>query len=109
MAICRLRLFAVLMVCALITPFAGLTVLAQGPVKGKIEGERDKALEINSKHNLEVTRYSISKRKAYKGGLDRLQEIIDTQPEFSRMDEVYYWVGEAHLGLRETEKAEAAY
>jgi tetratricopeptide (TPR) repeat protein len=86
-----------------------ITISAQGPVRGKLEPERDKVLEINSKHNLEVARWSINKRKAYKGGIDRLQEIINTHPEFSRMDEVLYWLGEAYVRLNEPEKAEPFY
>jgi TolA-binding protein len=66
-------------------------------------------LEIEAKHNLEVARWSIAKRKAYKGGLDRLQEILDTYPTFSRMDEVYYWMGEANLKLNNFDKASEIY
>jgi TolA-binding protein len=86
-----------------------LPVSAQGPAKGKIDPERDPTLEISAKHNLQVARWSITKRKAYKGGLDRLQEIVDTYPTFSRIDEVYYWMGEAHFRLNEFDKAAELY
>ena len=102
MAIRSKQFFATFMLLAL----ASLTIGAQGPIRGKLEPERNKALEINSKHNLEVARWSISKRKAYRGGLDRLQEILDTHPDFSRIDEVLYWMGEAHVKLNENDKAE---
>jgi TolA-binding protein len=82
-----------------------LSVSAQGPVKGKLDPERDPTMEISAKHNLDVARWSIAKRKAYKGGLDRLQEILDTYPTFSRIDEVIYWMGEANFRLNEFEKA----
>jgi TolA-binding protein len=82
-----------------------LSVSAQGPVKGKLAPERDPTMEISAKHNLDVARWSIAKRKAYKGGLDRLQEILDTYPTFSRIDEVIYWMGEANFRLNEFEKA----
>ena len=62
-------------------------------------------LEINAKHNLTVARYYLTKRKAYEGALDRLQEIIDTHPGFSRMDEVLYLMGEANLKLNKPEQA----
>lgn len=84
---------------------ASLSVSAQGPVKGKLDPERDPTMEISAKHNLEVARWSIAKRKAYKGGLDRLQEILDTYPGFSRIDEVIYWMGEANFRLDQFEKA----
>lgn len=105
MAVRSMSIFALVMLLGV----TSLSAAAQGPVRGKIEAERDKVQEINSKHNLEVARWSISKRKAYKGGVDRLQEIIDTHPEFSRMDEVMYWMGEAHVKLNEIEKAESYY
>src|SRR5207249_1435777 len=63
------------------------------------------ALEIAARHNLEVARWNLTKRKAYEGARDRLQEIIDTYPDFSRMDEVLFLMGELHLKLGKTEKA----
>jgi len=78
--------------------------LAQGPAK-PIESPRDPAMEISARHNLEVARWYVTKRKAYEGARDRLQEIIDTYPDFSRMDEVVFLMGELHLKLGKTEKA----
>ena len=49
---------------------------AQGPARGRIEPPRDEAMEITAKHNLDVARYYLTKRKAYEGARDRLQEII---------------------------------
>lgn len=77
---------------------------AQGPGK-PIESPRDPALEIAAKHNLEVARWNLTKRKAYEGARDRLQEIIDTYPDFSRMDEVIFLMGEVHLRLGKRESA----
>lgn len=86
--------------------FAGFSQssLAQGPGK-PIEPARDAAKEVAAKHNLEVARWYLTKRKAYEGARDRLQEIIDTYPDFSRMDEVMFLMGEAHLKLDKNEKA----
>src|SRR5262245_53729270 len=78
---------------------------AQGPAKGKIEPERDSVMELQSQHNLEVARYYITKRKGYEGGISRLQEIIDTHPTFSRMDEVLFLMGEANLKLKKPVEA----
>ena len=78
---------------------------AQGPGRGRLEGVRDPELEITAKHNLEVARWYLTKRKAYEGARDRLKEIIETYPDFSRMDEVLYLMGEAHLNLGETKTA----
>lgn len=83
---------------------AGSASLAQGPGK-PIEAPRDAAMEIAAKHNLEVARWNVTRRKAYEGARDRLQEIIDTYPDFSRMDEVVFLMGEIYLKLGKPEKA----
>jgi outer membrane protein assembly factor BamD (BamD/ComL family) len=80
------------------------TGLAQGPAK-PMAPPRDSAMEVTAKHNLEVARWYLVKRKAYEGARDRLQEIIDTYPEFSRIDEVIFLMGEAHLKLKKDDKA----
>ena len=71
----------------------------QGPARGPIDPPRDAEKEVFARHNLDVARYYITRRKAYEGALDRLKEIVDAYPEFSRMDEVVYWMGEANLKL----------
>ena len=104
-----MRSFATMFILALvILGSAGSKSLAQGPGK-PIEAPRDAALEIAARHNLEVARWNLTKRKAYEGARDRLQEIIDTYPDFSRMDEVVFLMGELHLKLGKTEKAAEYY
>jgi TolA-binding protein len=63
-------------------------------------------MELNAKHNLDTARWYITKRKAYDGARDRLQEIIDAYPEFSRMDEVLFWMGELNLKQQKNDTAE---
>src|SRR5215212_6427973 len=98
--IARMLIFAFLLTASI----AG-AAFAQGPARGRIEPTRDETLEITAKHNLEIARWYLTKRKAYEGARDRLQEIIDTYPDFSRMDEVVFLMGEAHLKLGKNEKA----
>ncbi|HZS45868.1 MAG TPA: outer membrane protein assembly factor BamD [Blastocatellia bacterium] len=67
---------------------------------------RDPELEKSSKTNLEAGEFYIKNRKAYKAGIDRLEEVVATYPEYSRMDLVYYWLGIAYTGLsNQAEKA----
>ncbi len=94
----------ILLAAIFILLFSGIS-FAQGAAKGKIEPERDTVLELQSQHNLDVARYYITKRKGYEGGISRLQEIIDTHAHFSRMDEVLYLLGEAHVKLKKPEEA----
>ncbi|HYP29461.1 MAG TPA: tetratricopeptide repeat protein [Blastocatellia bacterium] len=82
---------------------------AQGPAGGRIEPPRDTARETEAKHSLGVARWYLTKRKAYEGARDRLQEILDTYPEFSRIDEVMFLLGEAHLKLGKTGEASEFY
>lgn len=104
-----MKSFATMFILALvILGSAGSTSLAQGPGK-PIEAPRDAALEIAARHNLEVARWNLIKRKAYEGARDRLQEIVDTYPDFSRMDEVVFLMGELHLKLGKSEKAAEYY
>jgi tetratricopeptide (TPR) repeat protein len=81
----------------------------QGPTHGKLEVPRDAEMEVTAKHNLDVARYYLTKRKAYQGALDRLQEILQTYPEFSKIDEVVYLAGEADLKLGKTDDASKMY
>lgn len=100
-----MKFFAtMLMVVLAVAPLSGSTSLGQGPGK-PIEEPRDPAKEIAAKHNLEVARWNLTKRKAYEGARDRLQEIIDTHPDFSRIDEVVFLMGEVLLKMGKTENA----
>ena len=84
---------------------AGTDARAQGPARGKVDSTRDPLMETNAIHSLDVARWYLTKRKAYEGARDRLQEIVDTYPEFSRMDEVVFLLGEASVKLNKPEKA----
>jgi len=82
--------------------------MAQGPSK-PMAPPRDSAMEVAAKHNLDVARWYLVKRKAYEGARDRLQEIIDTYPEFSRIDEVMFLMAEAQFKLKKADKASEYY
>lgn len=77
----------------------------KGPVRGPLEARRDPELEAIAKHNLEVARWYITRRKAYDGALDRLKEIVETYPDFSRIDEVVFFMGEANLKMGKNDVA----
>jgi outer membrane protein assembly factor BamD (BamD/ComL family) len=101
----RVKCFlAMLLVALAVSAFNGSKGLAQGPGK-PMESPRDPAKEIAAKHNLDVARWNLTKRKAYEGARDRLQEIIDTYPDFSRMDEVVFLMGEVYLKLGKKSEA----
>lgn len=84
----------------------GVPVLAipQG-VTRRVEQPRDPALELTAKHNLEVAKYYLIRKKAYSGALDRLLEIVETYGEFSRIDEVFFLIGEANQKLHKDDES----
>src|SRR4030095_13861903 len=101
-----MKCLAALMTLSIVFLFAAVAdAYAQGPARGKVDPPRDPIMENHATHSLEVARWYLTKRKAYEGARDRLQEIVDTFPEFSRMDEVVFLLGEASLKLNKPEEA----
>lgn len=91
-------------------------VFQQGPGRGPISVPRDPELEKQSYHNLEVAKYYFYKRKPDKKdkeGWDRLNkavesrltEIMDSNPSFARMDDVYFLLGEVYKRSGDLDKA----
>jgi len=104
-----MKLFATMILfVSILGEFGGSAILAQGPGK-PLESPRDPTREIAAKHNLDVARWSLTKRKAFEGARDRLQEIIDTYPEFSHMDEVLFLMGEIFFKTEKVDKATEFY
>lgn len=99
-----LKFIATFVICAL-AAVSEVGLAAQGPTRGPVEPARDPLMELSAKHNLDTARWYITKRKAYDGARDRLQEIVDTYPEFSRMDEVLFWMGELNLKQQKNDTA----
>ena len=77
----------------------GVEANAQKSVEPKIQ--RDTALEADAIHNLQVARQYFDLKKAYKASLLRCEEIVAANPEFSRIDEVYYLIGLSSYYLAE--------
>jgi|ERR1051326_288506 outer membrane protein assembly factor BamD (BamD/ComL family) len=78
-----------------------LTAPAQGGAKQGPEINRDPALEKDSLHNLEVARQYFKLRKAYVAALERCEEVLAANPEFSKIDEVLFIAGQSSLNLSE--------
>lgn len=91
-------------------------VFQQGPGRGPISLPRDPELEKQSYHNLEVAKYYFYKRKPDKKDKNswdrlnkavesRLTEIMDSNPSFARMDDVYFLLGEVYKRSGDLDKA----
>jgi len=80
---------------------ATASISAQGGVKQGPQVNRDADLEKDSLHNLEVARHYFKLKKAYVAALQRCEEIMAANPEFSKIDEVLFMAGESSLHLAE--------
>lgn len=101
------RLLAVIAVVCVLS--AGSAGAQKGPGGGPVGKARDPEMDVTQQHNLQVARWYLTKRKAYEGARDRLQEILDQDPEFSQIDEVIYLLGEANEKLHKPETASTFY
>ena len=88
----------------------------QGPGRGPVSLPSDPELEKQSYHNLEVAKYYFYKRKPDKKDKDgwerlnkavegRLMEILDSNPNFGRTDDVYFMLGEVYKRMGDQDKA----
>lgn len=93
-----------------------LSFAQQGPGRGPISAPRDPEMEKQSFKSLDAAKFYFYKRKPNKNNkeelersnkaiIDRLQEIVDTNPNFARIDEVYFMLGEVYNRGGETDKA----
>lgn len=109
-----------IMFCALWLGFGATGLAQQGVNRGPITAPLDPELEKQSKNSLDVAKYYFYKRKPPKGDKaavvrlnkaieDRLQEIIDLNPTFAKMDEVYFLLGEVHTRGGDIEQAREFY
>jgi tetratricopeptide (TPR) repeat protein len=96
--------------------FAAPRAPQQGPGRGPITAPRDPDTEKQSAKSLEAAKFYFYKRKPDKNDkdamsrinkavLDRLQEIVDLNPTFARIDEVYFMLGEVYKRMGDQDKA----
>lgn len=101
----KLRSWAVVLAILVAAPaVTAQTGVRRGPDPTTI---RDAALEKESLHNLEVARHYFKMKKAYRAALDRVEEIIADNPNFSRLDEALYIAGMSSLYLAENKGKQA--
>jgi tetratricopeptide (TPR) repeat protein len=98
---------------------SGMSGMGAGWQEGVAKGPiivRDPELEKQSQKSLEAAKFYFYRRKPEKKDADgwsrlnksiegRLIEIIDTNASFSRIDEVYFMLGEVYKRSGENEKA----
>ena len=86
-----------------------VTVASQSNVaRGPIEEPRDRELEKEAFHNLEVARFYVKKKK-WVAARSRLQEVVAKNPNFAGIAEVYFLLGEVYLKTDERDLAAELY
>ena len=55
-------------------------------------------------HSAEIA-IGYNKRRAYRASLSRLSEIMTSYPDYSRLDEIYYYLGDCHFMMRQYAQA----
>lgn len=101
--------------CMVIPMPAALNATQQGPGRGQATPLRDAELEAQYTKSLEAAWYYF-KRRLDKSNKDatlkrleqiegRLQEILDIYPAFSKIDEVYFLMGEVNQRRGDNDKA----
>lgn len=91
------------------------TAAQQGAARGPVAPARDPEQELQALKSLEAARFYFTKRKPGKDDPhaaarlkaieDRLLEILDTYPQFSKVDQVYYLLGEVYNRSGDRESA----
>lgn len=76
-----------------------------GVVHGPVEDWRDRELEKQSWHHLQVARFYF-KKKQWVAARSRLQEIVARNPRFAAIAEVYYMLGEVYVRTKQLELAQ---
>ena len=108
--------FALVLTIALAGSNGVCFAFQQGAGRGPITAARDPETEKTSTKSLEAAKYYFYKRKPEKNDTDgwtrlnkavesRLQEIVDVNPTFSRIDDVYFMLGEVYKRMGDLDKA----
>jgi outer membrane protein assembly factor BamD len=84
---------------------AALQSCQNSPLKPAIESDLRDVQQVLGLHELDIARFYISNRQAYKAGESRLRDIITQYPFFSYYDESLYLLG---VSLIEQEQPEEA-
>jgi outer membrane protein assembly factor BamD (BamD/ComL family) len=73
---------------------AGAHAAQRAPVTTVVDPEQEKFAE----HNLDVGK-QYYKRKAYAGAKDRLEEVLAGYPEYTKIDEVCFLLGQIYVKM----------
>ena len=98
------KIFLTLFGAALALSFGALTAWAQTGTVAKgpdVSVARDPEVERRSKKSLDAAWHYFKLKKAYLASLDRAEEILVDNPQFSKLDEALYIAGMSSIYLSE--------
>jgi outer membrane protein assembly factor BamD len=82
-------------------------VVADYPASDQAKEAQAKIKECEERlagHSADIAE-SYFRRRAYKAVISRMTEIMNQYPDFSRMDEVYFYLGDAYFMLKQYDQA----
>jgi len=86
-------------------------VITDYPASDQAKAAQEKIKDCEERlaaHNAEVA-IGYCKRKAFRAAISRLTEIMTTFPEYSRLDEVYFYLGESYFLINVLDQAAPYY
>ncbi len=82
-------------------------VITDFPASDQAKAAQDNIKECEERlaaHNADIA-ISYCNRRAYRASISRLTEIMTTYPEYSRLYDIYYYLGECHFQMRQYDQA----
>lgn len=110
MKIFQLALIFVALTTSLLIGGFTSNAFAQSNAQNPLEeyGTRDPELEMKASKNVEVAKYYLGQKK-YKQSISRLVEIVEIYPQYSRFDQVLFYLAESYLANGELDEAKNRY
>jgi outer membrane protein assembly factor BamD len=82
-------------------------VITDFPASDQAKAAQEKIKECEERlaaHSAEIA-IGYNKRRAYRASISRLSEIMTSYPDYSRLDEVYFYLGDCHFMMRQYDQA----
>jgi outer membrane protein assembly factor BamD len=82
-------------------------VVTDFPASDQAKAAQDNIKECEERlaaHNADIA-ISYCNRRAYRASISRLTEIMTTYPEYSRLYDIYHYLGECHFQMRQYDQA----
>jgi outer membrane protein assembly factor BamD len=82
-------------------------VITDFPASDQAKAAQEKIKDCEERlaaHSAEIA-IGYNKRRAYRASISRLSEIMTSYPDYSRLDEIYYYLGDCHFMMRQYDQA----